>query len=61
MGRSRSSYQGSIGKTYVFQGSTNLQNWISVNTNVPVSSPFTLIDPGAINFRYRYYRAVQLP
>ena len=52
---------GTPGKTYVLQGSTNLFNWVSVNTNVPASSPFSLIDPGAPNFRYRFYRSVQLP
>jgi hypothetical protein len=52
---------GTPGKTYVLQGSTNLFNWVPVNTNVPASSPFSLVDPGAANFRYRFYRAEQLP
>jgi hypothetical protein len=52
---------GTTGRTYVLQGSTNLRNWIPVNTNIPASSPFTMTDPGAANFLYRYYRAVQLP
>jgi len=49
------------GKTYVLQGSTNFFNWVPVSTNVPGSSPFTLTDPQAGNFRYRFYRAVQQP
>jgi uncharacterized repeat protein (TIGR03806 family) len=52
---------GTPGKTYILQGSTNLFNWIPVNTNVPTSSPFSLVDPTAGNFRYRFYRAEQLP
>jgi hypothetical protein len=52
---------GQPGKTYVLDGSTDFSNWIPVNTNVPASSPFWLIDPQAGNFRYRFYRAVQLP
>jgi uncharacterized repeat protein (TIGR03806 family) len=52
---------GTPGKTYILQGSTNLFNWVPLNTNVPASSPFLLIDPTAANFRYRFYRAEQLP
>ncbi|HVV72177.1 MAG TPA: chitobiase/beta-hexosaminidase C-terminal domain-containing protein, partial [Verrucomicrobiae bacterium] len=52
---------GPTGKTYVFEGSTNLIDWVPVSTNVPVASPFTLTDPAAANFRYRFYRAVELP
>jgi hypothetical protein len=52
---------GTPGKTYVLEGSTNLVNWIPVSTNTPVSSPFSMADPGAANFRYRFYHAVQLP
>ncbi|HVV73901.1 MAG TPA: chitobiase/beta-hexosaminidase C-terminal domain-containing protein, partial [Verrucomicrobiae bacterium] len=48
-------------KTYVLEGSTNLSAWVPVATNVPASSPFTLVDPQAASFRYRFYRAVQLP
>jgi hypothetical protein len=52
---------GTPGKTYILQGSTNLFSWIPVSTNMPASSPFLLIDPTAANFRYRFYRAEQLP
>jgi hypothetical protein len=52
---------GAAGKTYVLQGSTNLLNWVPLSTNVPVSSPFTVADPQAGAFRYRFYRAVQQP
>ena len=52
---------GTTNNTYVLQGSTNLLNWVSVSTNVPVSSPFTLSDPQAGLFRYRYYRVLLQP
>ncbi len=52
---------GATNKTYILQGSTDLVNWVPVNTNVPVSSTFPLSDPRAGSYRYRFYRAVQLP
>jgi uncharacterized repeat protein (TIGR03806 family) len=52
---------GTTNKTYVLQGSTDFVNWVSVNTNVPVVSPFFLSDPQAGAFSYRFYRALQAP
>jgi hypothetical protein len=52
---------GPVGKSYILQGSTNFVNWTPVSTNVPVSSPFTVTDPHAGSFRYRFYRASQQP
>lgn len=52
---------GAPGKSYALQASTDLVHWIWLNTNMPVATPFTLIDPSATNFTYRFYRAVQLP
>jgi uncharacterized repeat protein (TIGR03806 family) len=52
---------GSPNQTYVLQGSTDFINWVPVNTNVPLSSPFSLTDPNAKNLPYRFYRAVQTP
>jgi hypothetical protein len=52
---------GLAGKNYVLQASTNLSNWISLGTNVPVATPFYLSDPAATNFPNRFYRAVQQP
>ena len=52
---------GTAGLHYILQGSTNLINWVSLNTNVPAASPFYLIDPLATNFAARFYRTIQQP
>jgi uncharacterized repeat protein (TIGR03806 family) len=52
---------GPTGKTYVLQASTNLFNWVPIRTNVPASTPFTIVDPNATNFSRRFYRAVLQP
>jgi len=52
---------GTAGLHYILQGSTNLVNWVSLNTNVPAASPFYLIDPLATNFAIRFYRTLQQP
>ena len=38
---------------YVVQASTNLVNWVSVQTN---TAPFTFVDTNASQFRQRFYR-----
>lgn len=50
---------GTTNNAYVLQGSTNFLNWTSITTNVPASSPFTVTDPQAGAFRYRFYRVMQ--
>ena len=52
---------GTAGKSYVLQASTDLFNWTPLNTNVASSNYFNLTDPAPGSFRYRFYRAVQLP
>lgn len=52
---------GLAGPSYILQASTNLSNWISLGTNVPVATPFLMLDPAATNFPHRFYRAVQQP
>ena len=52
---------GVVGKSYVLQSSTNLINWVSLNTNMPAATPFYLSDPTSTNIPYRFYRAVQQP
>ena len=46
------------GYKYVVQASTNLINWISLQTN---TAPFTFVDVNAGNFRQRFYRSVYAP
>jgi uncharacterized repeat protein (TIGR03806 family) len=50
---------GTAGKTYFLQASTNFTDWTFVSTNLAPSNLFNLLDPGASNFPYRFYRAVQ--
>lgn len=52
---------GSTNNSYVLQGSTNFQNWIPIRTNTSASSPFSVLDPQAGSFRYRFYRVLQQP
>ena len=50
---------GTAGQTYVLQASTNLVNWIPLSTNTAPTNQFMLTDPGAGNYPYRFYRALQ--
>ncbi len=52
---------GLAGKSYLFEASTNLSDWLFISTNVAPSDLFQLIDPGASNFPYRFYRAIEQP
>jgi hypothetical protein len=52
---------GLVDKAYVLQTSTNLVDWIPLNTNTATAAPFYLTDPAAGGFRSRFYRVVQLP
>lgn len=45
------------GSQCVVEASTNLIDWVPVQTN---TSPFTFVDSNAGNFRQRYYRTVGL-
>jgi len=49
---------GVSGCQYVVQASTNLVNWVPVQTNV---APFTFVDTNASRFARRFYRSVSLP
>ncbi len=48
---------GDAGQQYVVQASTNLLNWISIQTN---AAPFLFTDSNAAGFKQRYYRAFYL-
>jgi hypothetical protein len=60
---------GLVGKGYVLQATTNLANWVSIQTNPPATNPnvtlptnlFNFTDPAASNFPSRFYRALQQP
>jgi uncharacterized repeat protein (TIGR03806 family) len=52
---------GTAGLHYILQGSSDLLNWTPLSTNLPLSTPFYLIDPVATNFSSRFYRALQQP
>jgi hypothetical protein len=49
---------GTTNAQYIVQSSTDLVNWVSVQTNTP---PFTYVDTDAGLFNQRYYRAVSIP
>jgi hypothetical protein len=46
---------GETGAEYIVQASTNLVNWVSVQTNL---APFTFIDSNANQFNQRFYRTL---
>ncbi|HTR42716.1 MAG TPA: fibronectin type III domain-containing protein [Pseudomonadales bacterium] len=49
---------GASGNQYVVQASTDLVNWVSLQTNVV---PFNFVDPNAGQFSRRFYRTVYIP
>ncbi len=53
------SFAGVAGSNYVLQATTNFLTWTPISTNTAVTNLFNLIDPGATNYPYRFYRVVQ--
>jgi hypothetical protein len=49
---------GVSGGKYAVQATTDLVNWISLQTNM---SPFTFVDSNASKFNQRFYRTVLVP
>jgi hypothetical protein len=49
-------FLGVPGQTYVLQGSSNLVNWVPLNTNVAATNLFQFTDPGAGGLPHRFYR-----
>jgi hypothetical protein len=52
-------FTATVSNTYVLQTSTDLVHWVPLATNVPPSSPFFWVDPGATNYPARFYRVLQ--
>ena len=50
---------GMAGGSYIFQGSTDFVNWVSISTNFSATPIFNLVDPTATNYQYRFYRALE--
>jgi hypothetical protein len=48
---------GAAGHRYVIEASTDLVNWVPVQTN---TAPFTFVDPDANRFDHRFYRSVYI-
>jgi regulation of enolase protein 1 (concanavalin A-like superfamily) len=48
--------QGSAGRSYIIEGSTNLLEWFPLFTNAPASNTLPFMDLSATNFPARYYR-----
>jgi Fibronectin type III domain len=48
---------GTSNSQYIVQASTNLVNWVSLQTN---TSPFSFVDPNARQFSHRFYRTVSI-
>jgi len=44
---------GVAGRTYVVQASTDLVNWVAIQTN---TAPFTFVDPDTASYSKRFYR-----
>lgn len=55
------SVAGPIGPDYVLQSSVTLSDWISLRTNRPVSTPFSVTDTNAGGFSKRFYRMLLGP
>jgi hypothetical protein len=49
---------GTAGAEYIVQASTNLVNWVTLQTNV---APFQFIDSNTAGFSRRFYRTVNVP
>ena len=49
---------GADGNQYVVQASTDLVNWVNLQTN---TAPFTFVDPHSASFGKRFYRTYYFP
>jgi len=46
------------GTTYRLLATTNLADWLGIQTNTPPADPALFTDPWATNYPYRFYRLV---
>jgi hypothetical protein len=51
-------FSGPPGNSYLIQASSNLVNWVTLQTNGAFSGTATFTDTAATNFGYRFYRGV---
>lgn len=49
------SFTGQAGSNYIIQASTDLVNWVSLETNV---TPYTYTDTNTSRYKRRFYRAI---
>ena len=45
-------------RSCTLQASTNLVDWIPIQSFVNTNGTMTVVDPATTNFSYRFYRAV---
>src|ERR1017187_5869542 len=55
------SLSGPNASSAIIEGSTNLLDWTSLQTNTPFTSPLLFDDPQAVGFPMRFYRATIFP
>jgi tartrate-resistant acid phosphatase type 5 len=49
---------GSVGRSYIAQASTNLTNWVSISTNLLLTSSTNIANTGHTGRSSRFYRAI---
>lgn len=54
-------YPQQLGLTYTLEASTNLSTWNSLTSVVAETFPVDIIDSGATNYPFRFYRAFSVP
>jgi len=52
-------FTGAAGSNYILQATTNFITWTPVSTNLALTNSLDLLDPGASNYPYRFYRVQQ--